>query len=278
VTGLLVVAAAVVTGLGLCGLMSSVRVDLGRDRRGAGQSGRGQNPALIGAAIGAGLVAGLITRWPTAVPIAAVSVVICARLIRDQGVKTTAARIEAIAVWTELLRDTLVASAGLNQAIVASEQVAPAAIRSEVAALAARVASGYPLANALRLFAEELADPGADLVVCALVLAAESRTQRLSELLTSLADSIREDVSMRLRVDASRSATRSGVKTIVLFSLGFMVLLALVSRAYLAPFSTLQGQAVLVAVVALYGTGVWLMARLARFEAPVRLLASETSR
>ena len=48
-------------------------------------------------------------------------------------------RIEAIATFTEMLRDTISAAAGLEQAILAAEPVAPAPVREPVLMLAARL-------------------------------------------------------------------------------------------------------------------------------------------
>ena len=196
----------------------------------------------------------------------------CGADLRGRGVREVTRRIEAIATWTELLRDTLVVSAGLAQSIVASAQVAPIELRDEVSRLADRIVSGMGMGDALRAFADEVADPSADLVVCALVLASEARAQRLSELLSALASSIREEVSMRLRIEAGRSATRSSVRTIVIFSLGFAAFLAVAARAFLAPFATATGQLVLVAVAGAYLAGIWLMGRLVRTTPAARLL------
>ena len=77
------------------------------------------------------------------------------------------------------------------------------------------------------MFADEIADPSADLVVCALTLAASARAQRLVDLLGALAGSMREEVAMRLRVESGRASARSGVRTIIVFSAGFVALLAL---------------------------------------------------
>ena len=48
-------------------------------------------------------------------------------------------RIEAVAGWSEMLRDTMAGAAGLEQAIVATATVAPLPIRAEVATLAVRL-------------------------------------------------------------------------------------------------------------------------------------------
>ena len=48
---------------------------------------------------------------------------------RDQDAAGSVARIEAVAGWTEMLRDTTSAAAGLEQAIAATAPLAPEAIR-----------------------------------------------------------------------------------------------------------------------------------------------------
>jgi Flp pilus assembly protein TadB len=184
-------------------------------------------------------------------------------------------RTEAVATWTELIRDALAASAGLGQAIVVTAPSAPLPIRPEVRALATRLSNGVPLELALRSFAIEVDDPAAEFLVCALLLAATSRAQRLVEVLSALADSIREDVSMHLRVDASRASARSSVRTVMLFSMGFACTLAVVAHSYLTPFGTAVGQLVLGVVGLFYATGLVLMVRLVRPTPEIRLLDSE---
>lgn len=97
------------------------------------------------------------------------------------------ARIEGIAGWTEMLRDTLAAAAGLEQTILATALAAPKAIRSQIADLAARLERGESLPTALRHLADDLADPTADLVIAALTLASEHQARQLASLLGELA-------------------------------------------------------------------------------------------
>ena len=119
--------------------------------------------------------------------------------------------------------------------------------------------------------------PAAEFLVSALLLAATSRAQRLVEVLTALAESIRDDVSMHLRVDASRASARSSVRTIVIFSMGFAWTLALVAHSYLSPFGTTAGQLVLTVVGLLYAAGLVLMVRLVRTTSEMRLLDADRS-
>ena len=107
------------------------------------------------------------------------------------------------------LRDTMAAASGLEQAITTTAPIAPAAFRSEIQAMVARLRRER-LATALAELADSLANPVADLVV-ALTLAANGEAQDLGELLGSLSAAARDGATMRLRIDASRARTRTSV-------------------------------------------------------------------
>jgi len=211
-----------------------------------------------------GLVALTVTRWPVAGLLVAIGVFALPAALRSTSSRDATRLTEAIAVWTELLRDALTASAGLAQAIVSTTGVAPDEIRGAVTRLGDRIVNGVHLDVALQAFAAELDEPSAEQVVCALRLAVTTRAQRLADLLGALADSTREEVAMRLRVEASRASARSGVRTIIWFSLGFVGLLTVLAHSYLAPFGSVDGQLVLTFVGACYVIGVLLMVRLVR--------------
>jgi tight adherence protein B len=98
-------------------------------------------------------------------------------------------------------------------------------------------------------------------------LATTHRAQRLVDLLGALADSTRDVVAMRLRVEASRASARSGVRLVLCFSVGFVALLSVAARSYLAPFGSVTGQLVLLVIGVLYGAGLLLMVRLVRHDA-----------
>ena len=226
-------------------------------------------------AVVSGVGVGALTRWPVAALLAAASGLGLPRLLGSLRAQRTTERIEAVATWTELLRDTLAAAAGLSQAITATAELAPQAIRVPVLVLAERLASGVSMEGALRSFADDLADPSADLVVCALLVAATARSQRLGDLLGALAQSCREEVAMRLRVESSRASSRSSVRTVILFSVSFAALLFVAARSYLAPFGTATGQFILLVVGACYVAGLTFMVRLVRPRPAARLLPAE---
>ena len=172
-----------------------------------------------------------------------------------------------------MLRDTMAAAAGLEQAITATRPVAPEPIRAEVTALAARLAEGRePLGAALRRFADEVADPSADRVVVSLLLASEQRAQRLGELLGALAAATRDEVAMRLRVETERARTRTSSRLIMTFTITLAGALILFNRAYLQPFDSPTGQLVLAMVGLAFGGAFWWLGQLGGFDAPERFL------
>jgi Flp pilus assembly protein TadB len=218
------------------------------------------------------LLVGVLTRWPVAALLAGLAAMGVPSLLGGSESATSIRQVEAVATWTEMLRDTLAGSAGLGQAIVATAPVAPEPIREPLRRLAGRLSAGVATEAALYALAEDLHDETADLVVCALVLASQARAQRLGELLGDLAVSAREQVAMKLRVETSRASTRSGVRTVVVFSLAFAGALAVLAHAYLAPFGSTTGQVVLAVVGACYAAGLALMVRMTKPPPPLRLL------
>lgn len=240
------------------------------------------NPRRVAAVAVVGVATALLTGWIAAGLLAALAVWALPALLgggRQQAWRIE--RIEAIASWTEMLRDTLVAAAGLEQAILATADTAPAAIRADIRELAVRLRRGDSLTDALRGLADDLADPTADLVVSALVLAAEHRARELAELLGELAAEAREQVSMRLRIEADRAGTRTSVRVIVGATLTLAAGLIALSRDYLAPFDSPVGQLVLLAIGALWTlafrwlAGIAAPADVERLLAPSRRTTSE---
>ncbi|MGW2055898.1 type II secretion system F family protein [Streptomyces sp. NPDC001840] len=221
----------------------------------------------------AGVVAGALTTWPVAAVLTTVAMLTLPGLLGpDRHAARRTERMEALATWTEMLRDTLSAAAGLEQAVLATADIAPAALESEMRELAAAVRSGRPLPVTLRTLAEELDDPLADVVVAALAMAAEQQAGQLAPLLGELAESVREQVAMRQRIDAGRASVRTGVRVTVIVTLGMAVGLIVFNRAYLDPFNTLGGQAVLATVGVLFATSFTYMTAIGRIEEPVRLI------
>jgi Flp pilus assembly protein TadB len=223
---------------------------------------------LAGSLVAAAL-AGLVTRWPVGAVLAGAATWLLPKVLgADRHHHKAMARSDAVASFSEMLRDNLAAAAGLEQAILAAADVAPQAILTEVRALAADVRSGVRLSDALARFRTAMNDPVADLVVAALHQAAQRQASRLAELLTTLAAIARRATTVRLRVVAARARVRTSARVVTVTTLAMAVGLAILNRAYLAPYSTLLGQLILVAVGALFALGFLGLARLGRDPRP----------
>jgi tight adherence protein B len=232
--------------------------------------------ALVAAA--AGFAAAVLTRWPVAALLTAAAVWTLPRVLGpDREHRRSLARIEAIATWAELLRDTLSSAAGLEQAITATAPVTPLPIRAQVQRLADAVRTGVRLSDALRAFADELADPTADLVVRALQQAAGYHGGQLTESLTSLAATAREQAQIRMRVATTRATTRTAARVITGTCVVMVAGLILLNRGFLAPYGTLTGQMVLLLVGAVFAGGFWWLSRASRIPQPPRILGGTSA-
>lgn len=224
-------------------------------------------------AFAAALMMWVITGWVVGAALAAMLAVMMPRSWRRaRGQIELVERTEAIAAWTEMLRDTLAAAAGLEQAIVTAAPNAPVPIRTEVVRLARRLDRGERLVTGLRRLAVDLANPAADLVVAALVTAAQREARDLVPLLGSLARSTRAEAEMRMRIHASRARLRTAVRVVVgnlaVFAGGLIVF----NPRYLEPYRTITGQLVLMLVAAILAGAYVLMQRMARLQSPDRFL------
>lgn len=222
-----------------------------------------------------GVVVGVVTRWPVAAALSAVAAWVLPQIVGpDASHAQRVARIEAIAVWTESLRDTLSAASGLEQSIVASAVEVPEPVREEVTRLATRLQRGWRLPDALRAFAADLADPTADLVVAGLLMAARGSAGHLGDVLGELAASSRAKVASRQRIAAGRTRNRTSARVIVGATLAMAAGLTLLNRGYLHPFDTAVGQLVLLAVGACFAVAFWWLAVLMRDRDTTRVLSS----
>jgi Flp pilus assembly protein TadB len=225
--------------------------------------------------IGCAVVIGVITRWPMAALLVGLAGFMAPSLLGGEAQrKAKLDRVEAVASWAEMLRDTMAGSGGLEQSIIATAGVSPQAIRAEVVRLAARL-ERERLAPALRVFADELDDPSGDLVVAALILAADKSPKRLGDLLGRLARSARDEVNMRLRVEAGRSRTRTSVKVITVFTTLFAAFLIVFNRDYLEPYDSFEGQVVLAFIGLCFGGAFYWLAQSFKIDAEERFLRTD---
>ena len=214
----------------------------------------------------------VLTGWPAASFVVGVAgfcapTVLRGKANRDREID----RMNGLATWVEMVRDTIGAASGLTETLKATAATAPNAVRAPVRQLAAR-AEREPLPNALAKFAHEVDHAVADTVAVTLGLAAVNQVGSLQESLAELAENTRQEVSMRLRIEASRARQFTSARfiagVVAVFSIGMVAF----SRSYLAPFDTASGQVALSVIGALFiGSGIAL-AKMSRFHSPPRIL------
>ena len=185
-------------------------------------------------------------------------------------------RTEAIATWTEMLRDTIASAHGLEAAIDATAPISPEPIRPAIVSLSIAL-EREPLTVALADLAAELAHPIADLVVAALTVAADGSVRELSDLLGTLADSARDEAAMQLRVEAARARVRTAVRVITGCTVAAALGLILFSPDYVQVYGSAIGQLTLVFIAACWGVALWWLAQMSEFRAPERFLVGGSS-
>ncbi len=173
------------------------------------------------------------------------------------------ARIEAIASWIESVRDTMAASAGMQQALQVSARVAPAPIRDEVRAMASRL-QHQSTNEVLRRFAGDLKHPLSDMVVASLILASTRHAGSLRTVLASTAKSARETAAMWREVEASRARIFSQARMAGWITAMMMAFMVATRRDLLSIYDTVAGQIVLAVILGVFVAANYAMYRIAK--------------
>ena len=227
----------------------------------------------VAGGIAAAVLTLLLTGWPVAGAGAAALVIAWPALFGGQRhEQRQIAQLEALAVWTESLRDTVAAHASLEQAIPATTSHAPQLIRPALVRLVGQVRARVPMDQALLHLAAELDDPSADLVIAALILNVRRRGDRLADVLTGLATATRDELDLRRRVSAGRAELRRGVQIVVAVTVTFALFLAVFGGDYIAPYDTPAGQLALLVVIGIFVAGFAWMRRLSGADSPAPFL------
>lgn len=224
----------------------------------------------LATAIVAGVAVGLVTGWPVAGIGVGLGVLIGPAALGGGARRAQeAATADAIATWADMIRDTMAGAAGLEESLVQTAAVAPAAIRPQVEDFAHRLRH-QPLEVALDHLARDLDHSSADLIVASLAAAARLEARDLGPLLARLAEAIRGDVRMRHRVEIGRARIRTSARIAVTITAATVAFLYLFARNLLEPYDTPAGQAWLAVVtVVFFGAG-FMLHRYSQLEAPQR--------
>lgn len=244
----------------------------GRSRRAPMDAGTRKQVGI--AAIAAVLVL-MLTRWPAAAVAAGVLSLMWPRIAGGNTAgRRGLAKVEAVAAWTESLRDAAGAASGLEQAIPSTLTSAPALLVRPLRQLTARLQGRVLLGEALGLFAHEVDDPSADMVVAALLLNSRQRSGGLGRILTELAKNSREELEMRRKVEHQRRAVRRESLLICGIVIGFVIIQTLTSTLFIRAYSTFTGQCVLAVVVVTFAFGLIRIRKLSEPDPQPRFLTA----
>lgn len=272
------VALSVLLGSGLCGVawsLAGVELFPNTKRRIFGAISNVHNLSLW--VVGA-VVLALLTLVATGWVVAAIwvfALVVSTPLLRSGGAdpEEEIRRVTAIATWTEQIRDTIAASAGIQHALIVTAQRPPKAIAAELHTFSLTASRDLP--GSLRRLGANLNNSSSDLVIAGLLAAIELDAGRVSDLLQRLAESIRAEAAMRQRVEVSRSRIRTSWKIVAGANAATVLVLLVLGRGITSAYASVAGQLWLVLVGLVVVVSLWLFRQLAAIPQPARFVARE---
>ncbi|GAA4706711.1 Flp pilus assembly protein TadB [Promicromonospora umidemergens] len=224
---------------------------------------------LLAVGIGAGLIAWLITGWPLLMIVGPVTTVGVPAMLSNRPQTERIARLGALQDWTRSLAGSLATGKGLEDALILSAWTAPGPIAPQVKTLAARLESRWEPRAALLTFADELADPTADMVAQSLATAVELRGP-VATVLDDLADDVADQVRARREVEANRATYRATATWLTVISVGTVVVM-LLNGTYIEPYRTPLGQLVFLTLASLFALTLFWFNRMSNGTGPTRL-------
>ena len=221
----------------------------------------------------------VVTHWPVAaIGLGAMVAFWPALTGGSRAEQMQIARLEALVSWTEALRDTTAAHAGLEQAIPATAENAAPIIRPALQRMVGHIRTRVPLEDALQDLAEQL-DHAADMIIAALINNVKRRGDGLVQVLSGLAAASREELDLRRKITASRAGDRRAVQLMLVIVLAVATFLVVFSGgSYTKPYSSVSGQFVLLIVLGLFTISFLWIRKLAGARPPSRFLPAAGQR
>jgi Flp pilus assembly protein TadB len=257
-------------GLGLLLLYAGLTRPPTRPRDDSGR------PSLLLASVVLGLLGGvaawLLSGWPVLTLAGLAGGLLLPRMwaARSQAAEQ-AARSEALAEVAAGLRDGVRGGLGVTDALGGLARWGPPALRDELNEVAAQAAVlGLPYA--LEGFARRRRDPLADLLAATLALNQRLGGRNLSQVLDELAAAIRADAHTLREIRARQAQQRLSARLVAAAPIVILLAIRQTNPAYLAPFASPTGQAILLLALTMIAAGYLAMVRLARPPAGTRLL------
>lgn len=243
-------------------------------RRHTGRTSVADQKVYVAAAVGF-VLALLVSRNFVLAVIAGAAVVLWP-LVAGGGKAERAelAKLEALAQWTEALRDLAQKGAGLESVIPKTAATASDVLAVPLRHLSSRLSVRVPLPQALTLFADEVDHDRADLVVGALALAARQRKGQLSRVLSALSASLRDELEQRTKVMRERNVIRREAAQVAGLSAALVIAASFLAPPSLTASTTTAAQLLPVALAVGFFFVFTRVRRLAEPEKRPRFLSS----
>ncbi|MGH7642160.1 MAG: type II secretion system F family protein [Candidatus Dormibacteria bacterium] len=225
-----------------------------------------QVPSL-GGAIGAGVLAYLVLGLVApALVIGSLGWGSVAAFRRWRGARRNAMLSGALLSAVDLLAQLLPAGHSTRQSLVVLAESGPVELREAIAQILAGL-DELTLDEALLEAEQRMQQPLFTLIAAALTVGNRSGG-RLAPLLHELSRSAHQVEAVQGQLRAEQAQGRLGALVIALMPLGLLALLHLVNPQYLAPYSTLRGEILLGALIAVIVVGYLWMLRILRLPQP----------
>ena len=231
---------------------------------------------LFAAALLAGIAVYTATGWPVAAVITALVVGASPKLFGGkQHSERVRQRSDAVAIFTEQIRDNMYTASGVTQAILDAASDPPEAIADELGTFIHRVRRNDNTVEALQQLGRDLDNPFSDMVIVVLSTAVIHSTDQTAPTISRLAETIREDQKWKLRIEVARAQIRTASKMITATFVVVAIYLYLVSPELLAAYDSFIGQVWLLVVAAMFAGGATLIGQLSKVATPARFKARQ---
>lgn len=186
------------------------------------------------------------------------------------------ARIEALSEFARAVAGVLGVGRGLEEAITQAARSAPATLEEEVNRLASRIRANWDTGRALRAFADDVDDATGDLLVATLIMASQRRGPGVASAIQGVAESIEDEVRARREVETEQKKPQTAGMIITIISASLLIGL-FVTGDYVAPYTSVVGQVLLLLYLSLYLVLLAWMARLTQAPRLPRFMGSSSS-
>ncbi|MDN5666849.1 MAG: type II secretion system F family protein [Renibacterium salmoninarum] len=226
---------------------------------------------IFGVGVVAGIIAALVSGSLVTIILVPVGFVVVPWLLTYREGAADIKKLDALESWARNLSGLTQVGTDLERAIRFSLPTTPPVLQPHVQLLIARLNSNFDTQVALDMFADDLDDATADILIGSLKLTALRRTGALSASLTSLANTVSDDVAARREVEAERAQPRQIARLITILS-SVMLLGLFFNGTYMAPYSSPTGQLTLTVLVVVFFLGLFWLKRIGQGKKIIRVL------